>query len=138
MTHTTTGALIGLAAAAFLAWWIGGSLGSGVLSGFLAGAFVAGLSIAWQRHILSTRPEKLVAAAVLGFLFKLAAVLCGVLALRYLDPEARIADWRSFVVTFAVASVLVLIPGTLENMRRLSPKLAPKLSMMSARKETAS
>jgi MFS family permease len=119
MTHTTTGTLIGLGAAAFLAWWIGGSLGTGLLAGCLAGASVAGVSIAWQRRVLATHPEKLVTAAVAGFLLKLAAVLAGVLALRFLDSEARIADWRSFVVAFAVAAVLVLIPGTLEVVRKL-------------------
>jgi MFS family permease len=121
MTLTTAGTLIGCAIAGSLAWWIGGSLGTGVLAGFLAGASVTGLCLAWQRHVLTRHPEKLVQVAVASFLVKLGAVLAGALALRFIDSQAVIADWRSFLVAFAVSAVLVLIPGTFENMKKLKP-----------------
>ena len=119
MTHTTTGTLAGFALAAALAWFMGGSLGRGVLAGFVCGASVTGLCLAWQRHVLTFQPQRLVQTAVAGFLLKLAAVLASVLALRFLDSDARVADWRSFLIAFAASAVLVLIPGTIENMRKL-------------------
>jgi hypothetical protein len=63
-------------------------------------------------------------------LLKLAAVLAGALALRFIDSDAEVADWRSFLVAFAASAVLVLIPGTIENMR--------KLESARPRRETAS
>jgi hypothetical protein len=122
MTHTTAGTLIGLAIAGAVAWFAGGSLGRGILAGAVAGAFITGLCLAWQRHTLEYKPEKLVHVAVAGFLVKLAAVLCGSLALRAFDGSLEIADWRGFLVTFVVTAVLVLIPGTIENMRKLAPR----------------
>jgi MFS family permease len=124
MTLTTAGTLIGLAIAGSLAWFIGGSLGVGLVAGFLCGASVTGLFLAWQRRVLARHPERLVHSAVAGFLVKLAAVLAGALALRYIDSEAEIADWRSFLVAFAASSVLILIPGTLENMQKLNSSRA--------------
>lgn len=124
MTLTTAGTLIGLAIAGSLAWFIGGSTGTGLLAGFLCGASVAGLCLAWQRHVLTWHPERLVHVAVAGFLVKLATVLAGALALRYIDTQAEIADWRSFLVAFAASAVLVLIPGTIENMHKLNPSRA--------------
>jgi hypothetical protein len=130
MTHTTTGTIAGLALAAALAWFLGGSLGRGVMAGFLCGATVTGVCLAWQRHVLAFQPERLVLTAVSGFLLKLAAVLAGALALRFIDSDAEVADWRSFLVAFAASAVLVLIPGTIENMR--------KLESARPRRETAS
>jgi hypothetical protein len=118
MTLTTVGTLIGLAVAGSLAWWVGGSSGTGVLSGFVTGALVAGLCVAWQRRVLASNPARMLHAAVAGFLIKLAAVLAGSLALRFMDAEAVIADWRTFLVSFAAAAVLVSIPGTIENVHK--------------------
>ena len=124
MTYTTTGTLIGLALAAGLAWFIGGSLGRGVMAGAVCGAAVTSVCLAWQRHVIAFDAPRLVQTAVAGFGVKLVAMLAGALALRFIDSRAEIADWRGFLVAFAVSAVLVLIPGTFENMRRLSSSRA--------------
>jgi hypothetical protein len=124
MTLTTAGTLLGLAIAGSLAWWLGGSVGTGLIAGFVAGASIAGLCVAWQRRVLATHPERMLQVAVAGFLAKLAAVLAGTLILRFVDSEATIADWRSFLLSFAAAAVLVTVPGALENVRKLGRRQA--------------
>jgi MFS family permease len=95
----------------------GGALGGGVLAGYLLGAGLAGLSVLYQMHLLATRPERAMTASVLGFLVLLVALFFGGLSFRYLEPVAERADWRSFLVSFAVAGVLVLPLGTHEALR---------------------
>ena len=119
MTLTTLGALLGLALAASIAWWIGGSLGAGIIAGFASGEIITAACLAWQRRVLAVRPKKLMLAATVSFLIKLACILVVTLALRALDGAAEIVDWRGFLVAFPAAAVLVLLPGTLENMRQL-------------------
>jgi hypothetical protein len=119
MTLTTLGALLGLALAATIAWWVGGSLGTGILCGCACGEIVTGAGLAWQRRVLAVRPKRLMLAATASFLIKLATILVATLALRALDAGAEIVDWRGFLVAFPAAAVLVLLPGTLENMRQL-------------------
>jgi hypothetical protein len=75
--------------------------------------------LAWQRRVLARRPKRLMLAATASFLIKLACILGVTLALRALDGAAEIVDWRGFLVAFPSAAVLVLLPGTFENMRQL-------------------
>jgi hypothetical protein len=49
---------------------------------------------------------------VLGFLVKLAALVAGALAGRFLEPAGARADYRTFVVAFAAAVALILPLGT--------------------------
>jgi hypothetical protein len=56
MSLTTTTTLALLALAAGVAWYLGGREGTGVLAGFLAGASIAGLSLALQRRIATEKP----------------------------------------------------------------------------------
>lgn len=95
----------------------GGALGGGVLAGYLLGAGLAGLSVLYQMHLLATRPARAMTASVLGFLVLLLALLFGGLSFRFLAPVAERADWRSFLITFALAGVLVLPFGTHEAVR---------------------
>lgn len=95
----------------------GGALGGGVIAGYLLGAGLAGLSVLYQVHLLATRPERAMAGSVLGFLVLLVALLIGGLSFRYLGPAAERVDWRSFLISFALAGVLVLLFGTLEAVR---------------------
>ncbi len=109
--------LAALVAALACAARFGGALGGGVLAGYLLGAGLAGLSVLYQMHLLATRPERVMTGSVLGFLVLLVALLLGGLSFRYLAPVAERADWRSFLVTFAIAGLLVLLYGTFEAVR---------------------
>ena len=109
--------LAALAVALACAARFGGALGGGVLAGYLLGAGLAGLSVLYQMHLLATRPERAMAGSVIGFLVLLLALLLGGLSFRYIAPVAERADWRSFLITFALAGVLVLLLGTFEAVR---------------------
>lgn len=119
MTRLLLALLLGLAGAAFLAWRTGGALGGGVLAGYLLGGGIAGLCVLWQRHVLSTRPERMLQAVVVSFGAKLVALLLGALSFRYLEPVAARADWRSFLVAFAAAVLVVVAFGVPEVARAL-------------------
>ncbi len=119
MKLTTLGTLLTLAAAAVIAGALGGRLAWGVVAGALCGCAVAGLAAAWQRHVLRTRPERLVSAMAGSFLFKLAFVLMGALAFRYVPSAAERADWRSFLAAFAGAVLVVMLLATAETARLL-------------------
>lgn len=95
----------------------GGALAGGVLAGYFLGAGLAGLSVLYQMHLLATRPERALAGSVVGFLVLVAALLIGGLSFRYVGPAAERADWRSFLITFALAGVLILPLGTFEAVR---------------------
>lgn len=120
MNTSTVAALIGLAAALAVGWALAGTAGNGVVLGYLAGALVTGATLVWQRHELAHRPERLLATALTGFTIKLAAVLGGALFLRYFEPAAHFFDWKSFLIAFATSAILILIPGTIDNVRMLS------------------
>ncbi len=91
-----------------LASRMGGALGGGVLTGFVVGAGLTGLGFLYQRHVLATRPERTLQAAGVGFLVKLAALLLGALAFRFVEPAGARVDWRAFVIAFAAAVALLL------------------------------
>ena len=121
MTHprTTTGLLIGLAVAAALAWRLEGPVAAGVLLGYLLGAALSGLGVAWQCHWLQRQPARLLRAQLEAFLVKLAALTVFALAFRFVGVLAERVDWRAFVVAFAAAVALLLPLGTWETARRL-------------------
>jgi len=108
MNRLILAVLAALALALVLAARLGGALGGGVLAGFAAGAGLSGLGFLHQRHVLATRPERALHAAVVGFLAKLAVLLLGALAFRFVEPAGARVDWRSFVVAYAAAVAFVL------------------------------
>jgi len=108
MNRLILAVLAALALALVLAARLGGALGGGVLAGFAAGAGLSGLGFLYQRHVLATRPERALQAAVVGFLAKLAVLLLGALAFRFVEPAGARVDWRSFVVAYAAAVAFVL------------------------------
>lgn len=114
MMRLCLASFLGLAVAAAVAWQLGGRLGAGALGGYLLGAGMSGLGVLYQRHTLLTRPERSFSAFLVSFLAKLAALLLGGLAFRFLQPVAEVADWRSFLIAFAAAVALVLPVGTWE------------------------
>jgi hypothetical protein len=104
--------LAAFAVALAVAARLGGAAGGGVVLGYALGAGLAGLSALYTRHVARTRPGRVLAAAVLGFLVKLLALVLGALAFRYLEPAAARADYRTFLVAFAAAVALILPLGT--------------------------
>lgn len=104
--------LTGTVLSAVLAWQIGGPQGAGVLAGFLCGVTVSGLCLARQRQLLRQHPERVLRGVAESFALKLAFVLLGALAFRYVDAAAQRVDWRAFLVAFAGAVVVVAAIGT--------------------------
>ena len=119
MMRLSLASFLGFALAAFVAWQLGGRVGTGVLGGYLLGAGMSGLGVLYQRHMLITRPKQVLTALVVSFLAKLVALLLGALAFRFIPQLAEVADWRSFLVAFAAAVALVLPVGTWEAARVL-------------------
>jgi hypothetical protein len=118
---TTATTLAGLAASAATAWSVGGREGTGVLSGYLAGAFVSGVAMLLQRAAAQRRPHLLLHAVLGGFLLKAVAMLVLTLAVRFVEPLSGAADARWFLGGFAGAALLVLVPATLETLRTIDP-----------------
>lgn len=124
MTLTTLSTLAGLAAALSLAAWLGGAEGTGVLTGFLAGAAVTGACLVRQRKVLRARPDRALRSMVEGFLVKLAAVVAVVLVFVVVRPLREIADIRSFFLAFAGSILLLLFTGTFDNAQLLRERRA--------------
>jgi len=97
-----------LAAALVCASRLEGAQASGVIVGTLMGSGLSGLSFLYQRHVLLTRPEKVMQAAVVGFLVKLSTLLLGALAFRFVEPAGARVDWVTFVVAYGASVALVL------------------------------
>jgi hypothetical protein len=114
--------LAGLALATLAAWRLGGAEGGGILSGYLVGAFLSAFGVAWQNHLLRTRPAKVFTATVSVFLLKLAVLLGAALAFRYVEAAAAQVEWRAFLVSFAAGVVLVTAIGSLDTLRILKER----------------
>lgn len=119
MTRTLVAILVGFALAALAASALEPRPRAGVLTGYLLGASVASAGTSWQRRALRRRPERVTAVMALSFLAKLAVILVSALAVRYVEPLARVADWKSFLVAFAGGAYLCLMAGVLDNARLL-------------------
>ena len=117
MTRLLIATLLGATAASVTAWQLGGALGNGCLTGFFFGAAISGLGVLVQRHVLLTRPDKIMHAVAATFLVKLAALVVGGIAFRYIPEAAARADWRSFLVAFAGAAALLVPIGALDAAR---------------------
>ena len=78
------------------------------------GAGISGLGTMYLRHTLLHRPEQFLTAFGVSFGFKLLGLLMGGLSFRFLEPLAERADWRSFLVAYGVAVIVVLPLGTLD------------------------
>lgn len=134
MTLTTGATLIGLGASAAAAWSFGGTVGTGILAGGLLAASVTLFALAWQRHVMRTDPRQALKTMAFGFLAKLVALGAGVAVLALVEVAGERADVRGFVLGFVGLAVVVLIPGTLDNVRVRrgrtelgAPELPPEL-----------
>ena len=128
MNLTTLTTLVGCAAAGVFAWSVGGSVGTGVVTGFLLGASVSGLSILRLKLASKKNPDAIVRVAIEGFLIKLAFLLIGGLSFGFIAPLGEIVDVRGFLIAFVIGAVLVLVPGTLETVRELSSRRSQVVS----------
>jgi hypothetical protein len=122
MNRTTVITLLGLGAAFWLAWRVGGALGGGIGAGFCSGAAISGLCVLRQQHTARYRPERVVRTVLEGFLFKLAFVLIGGLAFGLIESLGAVIDVRSFLISFAAAAAVVLISGTFETVQLLKQR----------------
>jgi hypothetical protein len=112
----------GLALAVAVASRFGGAEGTGVIGGYLVGAMLAALGVAWQNHLLRTNPAKVFAATISLFLLKLAVLLAAALAFKYVEAAAAQVDWRAFLVAFAAGVLLVIAFGSLDTLRILKQR----------------
>ncbi len=124
MTLTATASLIGLAAAALLAWRLGGSVGAGVLAGFLGSCAVTGWGILRQRRVLSSAPERALRVMVESFLVKLVLVLVATLGLLFIPSVRAVLDAAAFLLAFAGGVLVVLVSGTIDNAKILKTRRA--------------
>lgn len=124
MIRLSLASTVALVAAAVVAWRLGGAEGAGVLAGFLLGAGFSGLTVLYQRHTLLTAPERALKVFAVCFLAKLAVVLMGALAFRYVEAAAARADWRTFLIAFAAAVAVVLPFGLLDVLQVLRRRAA--------------
>ncbi len=122
MTRTSIAIFAGLGLAAVVASRLDAELATGVLAGYLFGSTLGLLGLAWQRHVLRTHPARAFTALGQAFLFKLAGMLMGVLALRFLQPAAAVADWRSFALAYATGVFLCVVLGSFETLRTLTQR----------------
>ncbi len=119
MSRTSIGILIGLGVAIAAASQFEGALSTGLIAGYLFGASIGLCSVAWQRHVIRFHPERAMAAQMQGFLMKLGALGLSGLCVRYLEPVAAVAHWKSFILAYTVAALVALILGSLDNVRLL-------------------
>jgi hypothetical protein len=119
MKRTLLLTLIGIALATIVASRFEGVLRAGVLCGYLLGVSISLLGIGWQKRALRDFPKKVLLVMVVSFMVKLVALLAGALLLRYVDSLAAVADWRAYLVAFAVATTFTLLLGVLDNSRAL-------------------
>lgn len=131
MSRTTIATLAGLALASGLAAFLRGSVGTGILAGFLAGASTAGLCVLLQRKVAERKPQFLLQAVLAGFLIKAFAMLVTTLVVHYVPPIARVCDVLAYLVAFAVTAIGILVPATLDTLRwlersRATPETLPK------------
>jgi hypothetical protein len=124
MSLTTLTTLVLLALAAGLAWFLGGRDGVGVMSGFLCGAAIAGVSLGLQRKIALERPRFLVHAVFAGFLLKAFALLGLTLLVALVPAIAAACNPVAFLLAFAAAALLILLPATFDMLKLVSPARA--------------
>ena len=122
LTTQTTLALTALAAGA--GWYVGGPVGVGIVAGFLAGASIAGLSLALQRWVAREKPQFLLQAVLGGFMVKAFAMLALTLIVHYVPALSAVCSSVSFLVAFAIAVIAILLPATIDTLRLVAVRPA--------------
>lgn len=94
-------------------------MSTGLIAGYLFGASIGLCSVAWQQHVIRFHPERAMAAQMQGFLMKFGALAMSGVCVRYLEPVARVAHWKPFILAYAAAALVALILGSLDSARTL-------------------
>lgn len=114
MTRISLLAALGALVAGWVAWSVGGVVGGGILAGYLFGAGLSGLGVLYQQHTLRTRPELAFHAFTIALFVKFVGMVLGAVAFRFVPAAAARADWRSFLVAFAIGAALLLFSGAFD------------------------
>ncbi len=122
MSLTTLATLILTAAGCIAAWSLQGRAGSGVMAGVLLGAAISLGAAAYQRRAAVERPAMVLPAYAGAFLLKLFALLGFAILFRYVEFAAARVDWRYFVGSFALVSVVLLFVSAPESARALKAR----------------
>jgi hypothetical protein len=126
MSLSTLTTLTLAALAASVAWYLGGTLGTGVVAGFLAGSSVAGLVLFAQQKVARSRPSYVLHAVMGGFLAKASAMMTLTLLVRYVPALEERCDPRTFLIAFAAAAIGILLPGTIDTLRLVDKSLSKR------------
>ena len=129
MNRTVPALFAVLPLAACVAWRLGGALGNGVLAGYFLGCAVAGLAHAWQVHTMRHRPEQAFTAFGLGFLAKILGLGLGAAIFGTIDALAARVDWRSYLLAFVGAVLVVMVAGTFDHLRFLRGSAARRQAL---------
>lgn len=116
--RTCIGLAAGLAVVGVFAWRNGGPVGTGAFLGYLLGAGLGGLGVAWQAHWLRRAPARAAQAQIESILAKFAALALFALTFRYVDSLASSVDWQAFLLAFA-AAVLWVLPLSIWDLSKL-------------------
>lgn len=116
MSRTNISILIGLVVAAFIAWQLGGSMGVGVLGGYLLGASLFAVGAGWQRNVVREKPERSMQTLVLLALGKLFVILISYLVLRFVDGASDHVHPKGFLLAFVAAVLVVSFVGSYDAM----------------------
>ena len=119
MSRSALVSFAGLGAAALVAMQFEGLIARGILTGYALGICVSLTAGLWLRHVIRTRPERAMRGLLEGFCMKLAGLFICAVCLRFVDSVGSLADWRSFLLAYAVAALLGLFSTTWENSRVL-------------------
>ena len=126
MTRASLTALACAALAAACAPALPPPLAAGAVAGACAGAAASLWSAARVRRTLLGRAERAMRALVEGFLLKLAVLVAGAVALRWVDALAAHADWRAYALAFGASAVTVLLVSVYElHAARAMPRKEP-------------
>lgn len=116
--RTCIGLGAGLVVVGAFAWGNGGAVGTGAFLGYLLGAGLGGLGVAWQAHWLRHNPARAAQAQIESILAKFAALALFALTFRYVDSLSGSVDWQAFLLAFA-AAVLWVLPLSIWDLSRL-------------------
>lgn len=133
LPRTCFGLAAGLSLVAALAWRLGGTVGTGALLGYLLGAGLSGLGVAWQAHWLQRNAARAGQAQIEAIGAKFLAVAVFALAFRYVEPLAQSVDWQAFLLAFAAAVLLVLPLSTWDLSKLIASGRAQRAAVASRR-----
>jgi hypothetical protein len=120
----TIATLLGCLAALAVSFATGGTVGSGVMAGFLLGAAIGLFCLETLRRTSRVRPEYAF-HAYLGTVFVKVLVMIGAtLVLRFAEPLAARFEWRSFLIAYLAGALIVLVTGTPAAVRTITTEAA--------------